>query len=105
MTIKGNRRLYVLRVTLRGCDSQCFDTPRLVRMILHSKPVLDYVRIKVVEHIARTTCKCAGSEWFEFIELVDLGIVNDIVFSQLRQELNSVEFMLAMNSLKQICYH
>ena len=38
-------------------------------------------------------------------ELVDLGIVNDIVFSQMRQELNSVEFTLPMNSLKQFCYH
>ena len=94
-----------MRISLRGCDSQCFDTPRLVRMILHSKPVLDYVRIKVVEHIARTTCKCAGSEWFEFIELVDLGIVNDIEFSQMRQELNSVEFLLPFNLFGLICYH
>ena len=34
-------------------------------------------------------------------ELVNLGIVNDIVFSQMRQEVNSVEFVLPMNSLKQ----
>ena len=34
-------------------------------------------------------------------ELVDLGIVNDIEFSQMRQEVNSVEFVLPMNSLKQ----
>ena len=38
-------------------------------------------------------------------ELVDLGIVNDIEFSQMRQELNSVEFVLPTSSLKQICYH
>ena len=38
-------------------------------------------------------------------ELVDLGIVNDIEFSQMRQGLNSVEFVLPTNSLKQICYH
>ena len=61
--------------------------------------MLEYVKIKVVEHIARATCKCAGSEWVEFVQLIDLGIVNDIVFSQMRQELNSVEFMLPMNSL------
>ena len=67
MTIKGNRRLYILRISLRGYNGQCFDTPRLVRMILHSKLVLDYVKIKVIEHIARTTCKCAGFEGFEFI--------------------------------------
>ena len=67
MTIKGNRRLYVLRVTLRGCGSQCFDTPRLVRMILHSKTCAGLRKNKVVEHIARTTCKCAGFEGFEFI--------------------------------------
>ena len=92
-------------MSLRGYNGQCFDTPRFVRMILHSKLVLGYVKIKVVEHIARTTCKCAGFECLSSLELVDLGIVNDIEFSQMRQELNSVEFLLPINSLRQICYH
>ena len=105
MTIKGNRRLYILRISLRGYNGQCFDTPRLVRMILHSKLVLGCVKIKLLSTLHGRRANVQVLRGLSSFELVDLGIVNDIVFSQMRQELNSVEFMLPINSLRQICYH
>ena len=67
MTIKGNRRLYIFARKLARLRRSVFRHAALSPNDFAQKFVLEYVKIKVVDHIARTTCKCAGFEGLEFI--------------------------------------